>query len=133
MALQGPTMVPRLRSVLLPGQQEVRINDTSVSAFPFARQLSIDLTKVDFELLSCCSAAQESYLYQVLGFTVAILVLWRTPVLKSAKLMVVFMHEMSHVLACWLTGGVVLGMEGTSIVTARQGIAVAVMRIRVGI
>jgi hypothetical protein len=98
------------------GMRHGNLNSTpmEIPAAIVARQLlmDIDLSKVDFELTDCCSPPQESFLYQVLGFVVVIVVLWRTPLLNSPKLMTVWLHEFGHISACWLTGGVVLSMEG---------------------
>ena len=44
----------------------------------------------------------------VLGLVVA--ALWSTPVLVPLKILVVFLHELSHALAAWATGGSVEGM-----------------------
>jgi Peptidase M50B-like len=42
---------------------------------------------------------------------VLILVLWNTFVLKPMKLLTVFLHEMGHATACWITGGSVKKIE----------------------
>ncbi|MEQ9673608.1 MAG: M50 family metallopeptidase, partial [Roseovarius indicus] len=54
-----------------------------------------------------------------------IALLWQTPVVMPLKLLVVFLHELSHAVATVLTGGSVVGMsldpmQGGS-VTARGG------------
>ncbi|WP_428539346.1 M50 family metallopeptidase [Profundibacter sp.] len=41
----------------------------------------------------------------MLVITVAILLLWFTPVIIPLKILIVFFHELSHALAAWLTGG----------------------------
>ena len=39
------------------------------------------------------------------------LALWKTPLLKPMKLIAVFIHEMLHATACWMTGGEVDAIE----------------------
>ena len=39
------------------------------------------------------------------------LMLWRTPLAKPQKLIAVFVHEMSHATACWLSCGKVMAIE----------------------
>ncbi len=46
--------------------------------------------------------------WQLLALTAAIFALWQTPVVVPLKILVVFMHELSHALAAWLTGGSVI-------------------------
>jgi hypothetical protein len=55
--------------------------------------------------------------WQLLALTTAVFALWQTPVVVPLKILVVFMHEMSHAIAAWLTGG---SVEQISI-SARQG------------
>lgn len=49
----------------------------------------------------CCAA----------GYLVANFFLWNTFICKPMKLLAVFVHEMSHATACWMTGGSVKGIE----------------------
>lgn len=63
--------------------------------------------------------------WQLLLLVAAIGVLWQTPVVMPLKLLVVFLHELGHVLAVLLTGGEVLDlrldpMQGGA-VTSRGG------------
>lgn len=63
--------------------------------------------------------------WQLMLLIGAIALMWRTPVVIPLKLLVVFLHELGHVLAALLTGGEVLSltldpMEGGA-VTARGG------------
>jgi len=37
--------------------------------------------------------------------------LWKTPLMKPMKLISVFVHEMGHATACWMTGGTVKAIE----------------------
>lgn len=59
----------------------------------------------DWELDNCCSTGQIVFLCLFGGYLVINLLLWKTPVLKPMKLIAVFVHEMSHAAACWMTGG----------------------------
>jgi len=45
--------------------------------------------------------------WQLLALTAVIFALWQTPVVTPLKILVVFLHELSHALAAWLTGGTV--------------------------
>ncbi|MDM8166838.1 MAG: M50 family metallopeptidase [Roseovarius sp.] len=61
----------------------------------------------------------------MLVLVVLIAILWRTPVVIPLKILVVFLHELSHAVATVLTGGSVVGMtldpmQGGS-VTSRGG------------
>lgn len=63
--------------------------------------------------------------WQLLLLVAAIAALWQTPVVIPLKLLVVFLHELGHVLAVLLTGGEVLNltldpMQGGA-VTSRGG------------
>jgi len=55
--------------------------------------------------------------WQLLAITAAVFALWHTPVVVPIKILVVFLHEMSHAAAAWLTGG---SVEQIS-VSPRQG------------
>ncbi|MGJ8594976.1 M50 family metallopeptidase [Sulfitobacter sp.] len=46
--------------------------------------------------------------WQLLALTAVIFALWQTPVVVPLKILVVFLHELSHALAAWLTGGSVI-------------------------
>lgn len=52
---------------------------------------------------------RRSLLIQFVLFLV-VLILWKVPILNPIKLVVVLIHEFSHVAAAYLTGGVVVGM-----------------------
>jgi hypothetical protein len=53
--------------------------------------------------------ARRSIVIQ-LGTFAILLAVWQLPVANPVKLLVVLFHEMSHVIAAWLTGGVVFGI-----------------------
>lgn len=55
---------------------------------------------------------QQSYfLVTLLCYAAAVLLLWRSLLLKPFKLWTVFMHEFSHALAAWATCNTVTGIE----------------------
>ncbi len=55
--------------------------------------------------------------WQLIAITLAVFVLWQTPLMLPLKILVVFMHELSHAIAAWITGG---SVESIS-VSPRQG------------
>jgi len=62
--------------------------------------------------------------WQLIALTALVFVFWRTPVLLPLKILIVFMHELSHALAAWITGGSVVSIEvssGQGGVTVTQG------------
>ncbi|RKQ69392.1 peptidase M50B-like protein [Litorimonas taeanensis] len=52
--------------------------------------------------------------------TLVIFGLWSSPIIVPVKIFIVFLHEFSHVLATWLTGGKVMALS----ISAQQGGAV---------
>ncbi|KAL4328813.1 hypothetical protein AHAS_Ahas13G0237600 [Arachis hypogaea] len=64
-----------------------------------------------WQLKKCCNKEQVAFMITVSVYSIVILVLWRTFLLKPFKLITVFLHELSHALACVLTCGSVEGME----------------------
>ncbi len=65
----------------------------------------------DWNLTNCCNDEEIIFLSLVFGYLLANFFLWNTALLKPMKLIAVFVHEMSHATACWITGGKVLGIE----------------------
>jgi membrane-associated protease RseP (regulator of RpoE activity) len=59
--------------------------------------------------------------WQLLALTTVVFALWQTPLVVPLKILVVFLHEMSHALAAWLTGG---SVEQISISAQQGGFAV---------
>lgn len=59
--------------------------------------------------------------WQLLTITVLVFALWHTPVVVPLKILVVFLHELSHAVAAWLTGG---SVEQISLSPAQGGFAV---------
>jgi hypothetical protein len=66
---------------------------------------------IDWTLSNCCDEYEKLLIGLVPSFLFLILILWNTIVMKPMKLIAVFVHEMSHATACWLTGGKVVGIE----------------------
>ena len=46
----------------------------------------------------------KSY-WQFLALTARVFALWQTPVVVPLKILIVFLHELSHAIAAWLRGG----------------------------
>lgn len=59
--------------------------------------------------------------WQLLALMLVVIALWQTPVVLPLKILVVFLHELSHALAAWLTGG---SVEQISISALQGGFAV---------
>lgn len=53
---------------------------------------------------------KKELLYAQLIIIIPILIFWRFPIINPIKLMVVLFHEFSHVLAAYMTGGIVFGI-----------------------
>jgi hypothetical protein len=45
--------------------------------------------------------------WQLLALTALVFSLWQTPMVVPLKILVVFLHELSHAIAAWATGGLV--------------------------
>eukprot|EP00667_Euglena_gracilis_P016625 EG_transcript_17415 len=58
-----------------------------------------------WELKTCCNVHQIIFVCLFSGFLVLDLLLWRTPVVRPFKFLAVFIHEMSHAAACWVSCG----------------------------
>ncbi|KAG8373736.1 hypothetical protein BUALT_Bualt11G0055900 [Buddleja alternifolia] len=65
----------------------------------------------NWELKGCCQRQQIIFLALVGVFMLVILALWRTFLLTPFKLITVFLHELSHAIACLLTCGKVEGIK----------------------
>ena len=55
--------------------------------------------------------------WQLLALLAAVFALWQTPVVLPLKILVVFLHELSHGLAAVLTGGEIVELS----LSAQQG------------
>lgn len=62
-------------------------------------------------LENCCGTLEITFLCLFAGYMIINFVLWNTFIVKPMKLIAVFVHEMSHATACWMTGGSVKGIE----------------------
>ena len=69
----------------------------------------VELERAEWTQRKAQPFARRYVILQLVTFAV-VLVLWQLPVFNPVKLLVVLFHEMSHVLAAWLTGGVVFGI-----------------------
>jgi len=65
----------------------------------------------DWTLSTCCNAPQIAFCCLFGAYLIVNYFLWRTVFMKPVKLIAVFVHEMSHATACWLTGGKVKAIE----------------------
>lgn len=59
----------------------------------------------------CCSDTQYLSIILIIAYALFIFKLWRVPILHPFKILTVFLHELGHATAAWLTGGKVTGME----------------------
>jgi hypothetical protein len=66
---------------------------------------------VNWDLNGCCNEKQIIFLSLVGGYSILIFFTWRLFILKPFKLITVWVHEMGHATACWLTGGKVHGID----------------------
>eukprot|EP00798_Chlamydomonas_sp_ICE-L_P022982 gene22982-30170_t len=62
-------------------------------------------------LETCCSGTQIAFICFFGGFLVLDLILWPFWVSKPTKMLAVFVHEMSHATATWMTCGKVTKLE----------------------
>ena len=65
----------------------------------------------DWDLSTCCGDTEIIFLSLMAGYLVIIYFLWNTMIMKPMKLIAVFVHEMGHATACWLTCGSVKAIE----------------------
>lgn len=59
--------------------------------------------------------------WQLLALTALVFALWQTPVVVPLKILIVFLHELSHAIAAWLTGG---SVEQISLSPQQGGFAI---------
>ncbi|KAF0701102.1 Aste57867_8399 [Aphanomyces stellatus] len=62
-------------------------------------------------ILRCCNDDQMQNIFLIAGYTILIFKLWRFPLLHPFKILTVFLHELGHAMAAWMTCGKVTGME----------------------
>jgi len=60
---------------------------------------------------TCCNEPQKAFVYSYLGYLLLVILTWNRGIVKPMRLMAVFLHEISHAIACWLTCGTVKGIE----------------------
>ena len=60
---------------------------------------------------SCCNEPQHAFLFLYIVYFVLVLVTWGSVMVYPLRLLATFVHEMSHAMACWLTGGEVHAIE----------------------
>lgn len=59
----------------------------------------------DWTLRACCNTDQIIFICLIGGFSVILLLLWRSKILLPLKLLTVFLHELSHAIGAWLSCG----------------------------
>lgn len=65
----------------------------------------------DWQLKTCCGTYEIVFLCLMAGYLVIIYFTWNTMLMKPMKLLAVFVHEMGHATACWMTCGSVKAIE----------------------
>ena len=60
---------------------------------------------------SCCNEPQKAFIYLYLVYLALVFITWETIIAKPMRLLTTSVHEISHAIACWLTGGQVHGIE----------------------
>jgi Peptidase M50B-like len=63
------------------------------------------LEQNDDETWSCCNDDQTLFILMYIAYVAIAFVTWNTLVAKPVRLVTVFLHEMSHAIACWITCG----------------------------
>ncbi|GAB9477655.1 hypothetical protein Gpo141_00014772, partial [Globisporangium polare] len=61
--------------------------------------------------ITCCNDQQFLSIFLIIGYAILIFKLWRVSILHPFKILTVFLHELGHATAAWLTCGSVKGME----------------------
>ncbi|CEG37792.1 uncharacterized protein PHALS_05847 [Plasmopara halstedii] len=61
--------------------------------------------------LECCNDKQFLSIFLIICYSITIFKLWRVPIIHPFKTLTVFLHELGHATAAWLTCGSVEGME----------------------
>lgn len=60
---------------------------------------------------SCCNDSQSLFILLYIAFAAVTFVLGHSLFLKPMRLITTFLHELSHAVACWMTGGDVLQLQ----------------------
>ena len=66
---------------------------------------------VDWKLQNCCDTKDIVFLALYGGYSLFTMIFMNTVVVKPMKLIAIFIHEMGHASAAWLTGGSVDKIE----------------------
>lgn len=66
---------------------------------------------VDWKLQSCCDTKDIVFLCLYGGYSLFTMIFMNCVVVKPMKLIAIFIHEMGHASAAWLTGGSVDKIE----------------------
>jgi hypothetical protein len=61
--------------------------------------------------ITCCNELQQTFLYLYFAYFAAVLIVGHSILCKPMRLLATAVHEISHAMACWLTGGRVVKME----------------------
>jgi hypothetical protein len=64
-----------------------------------------------WDLEGCCDAEESIFLVLYGVYAVVVLLFSKSVLFKPMKLLSVFVHEMGHAIACWVTGGSVKKIE----------------------
>ncbi len=54
---------------------------------------------------SCCNDEQLAFLYLYLIYVVVVIITWSAILAKPMRLLTTAVHEISHAITCWMTGG----------------------------
>ncbi len=60
---------------------------------------------------SCCNEPQHAFIYLYILYVLIVIITWGTMLAKPMRLLTTAVHEISHALACWITGGQVEAIE----------------------
>lgn len=63
------------------------------------------------DLSTCCNESQYAFIGLYVGFLLLCWLTWKTSFMKPMRLIAVFLHEISHAIACWITCGDVHKIE----------------------
>jgi Peptidase M50B-like len=66
---------------------------------------------VDWQLQGCCDTRDIVFLCCYVGYSLFTMFLMESVVVKPMKLIAIFIHEMGHASAAWLTGGTIQKIE----------------------
>jgi hypothetical protein len=69
------------------------------------------MVDAQWDLEGCCNSEESIFLGLYGFYAIGVLFVYDTVLFKPMKLLSVFVHEMGHAIACWLTGGSVKKIE----------------------